>query len=275
MSSAKLRTLLEKYGFVRNRGLKAAVFLCCLLPRHDATGGARHNRTLSSEARVHRQFAVAARTSPENAQASSSSATALPLIRALSTFDGLKTMTRRSVIGTSIPVLGFRPIRSDLERTKNRPNEDNLTDSPPIKASASSSNTDCTKIPDSLRERPTQRYTASAKSTRVTVRGAVRRGPSPLSSAADNPSSSAARIVSDFGIFNPVNLFQSCGIELIRQQPTWLRPTKETNTSGVQQEFFNSIRRQGSFELRVHAKSMDVVTALRACGPLVRPAAEG
>ena len=123
-------------------------FLCCLLPRHDATGSARHNRTLSSEARVRRQFAVAARTSPENAQASSSSATALPLIRALSTFDGLKTMTRRSVIGTSIPVLGFRPIRSDLERTKNRPNEDNLTDSPPIKASASSSNTDCTKIPE-------------------------------------------------------------------------------------------------------------------------------
>jgi hypothetical protein len=26
MSSANLRTLLEKYGFVRNRGLKAAVF---------------------------------------------------------------------------------------------------------------------------------------------------------------------------------------------------------------------------------------------------------
>jgi hypothetical protein len=43
MSSAKLRTLLEKYGFVRNRGLKAAVFLCRLLPRHDATGSARHN----------------------------------------------------------------------------------------------------------------------------------------------------------------------------------------------------------------------------------------
>jgi len=127
-----------------------------------------------------------------------------------------------------------------LERTKNRPNEDNLTDSPPIKASASSSNTDCTRIPDSL-----QRYTASARSTRVTVRGAVRRGPSPLSSAADNPSSSAARIVSDFVIFNPVNLFQSCGIELIRQEPTLLRPTKETITSGVQQEFFSSIRQQG------------------------------
>src|SRR6202045_4858280 len=184
-------------------------------------------------------------TANQNAQASSSSATAKPLIRALSTFDGLKTMTQRSVIGTSIPVLGFRPIRSDLERTKNRPNEDNLTDSPPIKASASSSNTDCTRIPDSLRERPTQRYTASAKSTRVTVRGAVRRGPSPLSSAADNPSSSAARIVSDFVIFYPVNVFQSCGIELIRQEPTLLRPTKETNTSGVQQEFFSSIRQQG------------------------------
>src|ERR1700732_3095892 len=42
MYSANLRTLLEKYGFVRNRGLKAAVFLCCLLPRHDATGSARN-----------------------------------------------------------------------------------------------------------------------------------------------------------------------------------------------------------------------------------------
>ena len=54
MSSANLRTLLEKYGFVRNRGLKAAVFLCCLLPRHDATGSAIHNRTLSRSARVRR-----------------------------------------------------------------------------------------------------------------------------------------------------------------------------------------------------------------------------
>src|SRR3984893_475657 len=263
MSSANLRTLLDKSGFLRNGGLKAAVFLCCLLPRHDATGGARHNRTLSSEARVHRQFAVAARTSPENAQASSSSATALPLIRALSTFDGLKTMTRRSVIGTSIPVLGFRPIRSDLERTKNRPNEDNLTDSPPIKASASSSNTDCTKIPDSLRERPTQRYTASAKSTRVTVRGAVRRGPSPLSSAADNPSSSAARIVSDFVIFNPVNLFQSCGIELIRQQPTLLRPTKKRIHQAFNRSFSTASADRG------HSNSASTqITALRACGPL-------
>ena len=42
MYSANLRTLLEKIGFVRNRGLKAAVFLCCLLPRHDATGSARN-----------------------------------------------------------------------------------------------------------------------------------------------------------------------------------------------------------------------------------------
>src|ERR1700730_12892122 len=170
----------------------------------------------------------------QNAQASSSSATAKPLIRALSTFDGLKTMTRRSVIGTSIPVLGFRPIRSDLERTKNRPNEDNLTDPPPINASESSSNTDCIRIPDSLRERPAQRYTASARSTRVTVRGTVRRGPSPLSSAADNPSSSAARIVSDFVILNPRQSVPVMRNRTVRQQPTGLQPTRETNTSGVQ-----------------------------------------
>ena len=55
--------------------------------------------------------------------------------------------------------------------------------------------------------------------------------------------------MSDFVTFNPVNVFQSCGIELIRQEPTLLRPTKETNTSGVQQEFFSSIRQQGAVTL--------------------------
>jgi hypothetical protein len=112
MSSAKLRTLLEKYGFVRNRGLKAAVFFYAafyraMMPwqRPSQSHSFQRGACPSSIRRCRENFA-------ENAQASSSSATAIPLIRALSTFDGLKTMTRRSAIGTSIPVLGFRPIRS-------------------------------------------------------------------------------------------------------------------------------------------------------------------
>jgi hypothetical protein len=55
----------------------------------------------------------------------------------------------------------------------NRPNEDNLTVSPPVSALANSSKTACTSIADSLRDRPTHRYTASERSTRVTVRDAA------------------------------------------------------------------------------------------------------
>jgi hypothetical protein len=71
--------------------------------------------------------------------------------------------------------------------------------------------------------------------------------------------------VSDFVIFNPVNLFQSCGIELIRQEPTLLRPTKETNTSGVRQEFFSSIRQQGVVTL-LNLMRVSRVSQLKSCG---------
>src|SRR5208283_75305 len=130
----------------------------------------------------------------------SSPGTAWPLIRALSTLDGLNDKTRRCVIGTEIPVLGLRPTRSGFSRTTNRPNEDNLTDSPSIKASANSSKTACTSKADSLRDRPTHRYTASARSTRVTVRDAAGCGACGLFSAANNPGSPAAAMVSDFVI---------------------------------------------------------------------------
>src|SRR5262249_24067941 len=110
-----------------------------------------------------------------------------PLILARSTCDGLKTMTRRCKIGTSTPVFGFRPIRSDLERTKNRPKDDNLTGSPATKASANSSNTACTNSADSLRESPRRRYTASARSTRTTVRRALRCEALSTSSTIDTP----------------------------------------------------------------------------------------
>ena len=60
-------------------------------------------------------------------------------MRAFSTLDGLKTMTRRGRIGTSTPVLGLRPIRSLLERTTNEPNDESFTVSPRAAASQISS----------------------------------------------------------------------------------------------------------------------------------------
>jgi bifunctional non-homologous end joining protein LigD len=44
--------------------------------------------------------------------------------------DALNTITLRGVIGTSTPVLGFRPGRGPLVRTMNDPNEDSFTFSP-------------------------------------------------------------------------------------------------------------------------------------------------
>ena len=41
-------------------------------------------------------------------------------------FEGLNTITRRGVIGTSTPVFGLRPIRSPLERTTKDPKEEEL-----------------------------------------------------------------------------------------------------------------------------------------------------
>jgi hypothetical protein len=52
------------------------------------------------------------------------------LMRALRMFEGLNTRTRRGSIGTSTPVLGLRPMRRPLERTRKEPNEDSLTFSP-------------------------------------------------------------------------------------------------------------------------------------------------
>ena len=55
---------------------------------------------------------------------------ASPFIVAFNTLDGLKTSTRRCMIGTSTPVFGLRPMRSPLSRTRHEPNEDSLTVSP-------------------------------------------------------------------------------------------------------------------------------------------------
>ncbi len=55
---------------------------------------------------------------------------ALPLMRCFRIADGLKTMTRRGEIGTSVPVLGLRPMRWPFLRTMNEPNDETFTVSP-------------------------------------------------------------------------------------------------------------------------------------------------
>src|ERR1035437_6438532 len=84
-----------------------------------------------------------------------SSGTAWPLMRCLRIADGLNTITRRGEIGTSLPVLGFRPIRWPFLRTTNEPNEDNFTVSPRSRQSVISLSTNSTSEADSVRERPT------------------------------------------------------------------------------------------------------------------------
>src|SRR6516225_9974603 len=83
--------------------------------------------------------------------------------------DGLNTMTRRGEIGTSVPVFGLRPIRWPFFLTMKEPNEDNFTVSPFSRQSVISFKTSSTKADDSVRDSPTFWYTASHKSTRVTV----------------------------------------------------------------------------------------------------------
>src|SRR6185437_9875611 len=53
-----------------------------------------------------------------------------PLMRCLRIADGLNTITRRGEIGTSLPVLGLRPMRWPFLRTTKEPNEDSFTVSP-------------------------------------------------------------------------------------------------------------------------------------------------
>src|SRR5450830_860125 len=80
---------------------------------------------------------------------------AWPLMRCLRIADGLNTITRRGEIGTSLPVLGLRPIRWPFLRTTNEPNEDSFTVSPRSRQSVISLSTNSTSEADSVRERPT------------------------------------------------------------------------------------------------------------------------
>src|SRR5208283_3844666 len=78
-----------------------------------------------------------------------------PLIRCLRMADGLNTITRRGEIGTSVPVLGLRPIRWPFLRTMNEPNDDSFTVSPFSRQSVISFKTSSTKADDSVRDSPT------------------------------------------------------------------------------------------------------------------------
>src|SRR4029077_16292191 len=69
--------------------------------------------------------------------------------------DGLNTITRRGEIGTSVPVLGLRPMRCPFLRTTKEPNEESFTVSPRSRQSVISLSTNSTSAADSVRERPT------------------------------------------------------------------------------------------------------------------------
>ena len=89
---------------------------------------------------VRRYFAGGViRRSSSYSHVSRSASASFPLTEAMRTGEGLNVSTRRGLIGTSIPVLGLRPIRSRFDRTENKPKERSLTASPRTRASEISS----------------------------------------------------------------------------------------------------------------------------------------
>jgi hypothetical protein len=86
---------------------------------------------------------------------------------------GRNVSTRRGVIGTSIPVFGFRPTRSRLSRSTKVPKPEILTFSPLIRASDTCCRTCSTSTAESDLDRPTFRLSSSARSARVSVESAV------------------------------------------------------------------------------------------------------
>src|SRR5262245_64228856 len=77
------------------------------------------------------------------------------LMRCLRIADGLNTITRRGEIGTSLPVLGLRPIRWPFLRSTKEPKEDSFTVSPRSRQSVISFSTSSTSVADSVRDNPT------------------------------------------------------------------------------------------------------------------------
>src|SRR5262245_58690940 len=80
---------------------------------------------------------------------------AIALIFCLRIADGLNTITRRGEIGTSLPVLGLRPIRCPFLRTTKDPKDDSFTVSPRSRQSVISLRTSSTSVADSVRDNPT------------------------------------------------------------------------------------------------------------------------
>jgi hypothetical protein len=66
---------------------------------------------------------------------------------------GLNTITRRGEIGTSVPVLGLRPIGCPFLRTTKVPNDESFTVSPRSRRSVISLSTLSTSDADSIRDR--------------------------------------------------------------------------------------------------------------------------
>src|SRR5258706_12170087 len=91
------------------------------------------------------------------------------LMRCLRIADGLNTITRRGEIGTSLPVLGLRPILWPFLRTTNEPNDESFTVSPRSRQSVISFKTSSTSVADSVRDSPTFWQTPSHKFALVTV----------------------------------------------------------------------------------------------------------
>src|SRR6266566_9152439 len=72
------------------------------------------------------------------------------LMRCLRIAEGLKTITRREVMDTSLPVLGLRPILWPFLRTTKEPKEDSFTVSPRSRQSVISVSTNSTRVSDSV-----------------------------------------------------------------------------------------------------------------------------
>ena len=93
----------------------------------------------------------------------------LALMRSFMILLALKTITRRGVIGTVSPVLGFLPTRSDFWRSPKEPKDESLINSPRSRAWTICFRTSSTSSAASFRGKPTFSKTASAKSARVSV----------------------------------------------------------------------------------------------------------
>ena len=90
-------------------------------------------------------------------------------MRCMRISDGLNTSTRRAETTAGSPVFGLHPILCPLLRTTKEPKDDSFTVSPRSRHSLIYLNTDSTSLTDSARDSLLFWYTASYKSSRLTV----------------------------------------------------------------------------------------------------------